>query len=234
MKLLLTAALLGLLPSLKPIAPQPQPTATIHVSSAPAADSTTVRLLCGSTNAEFTELMGRVLHVEKQRVVLHDHRLAGRRLHLTLQEYQRGVPGPEKEFTSNASITRLDSAGRFEFAVYARQVSKTIVENNFILPHGGVIKSFTAAPTQVGDYSLRFDIHPQRRSPDQTGGTADNPVKEFRLPIGPAVVLAVYTLPYESDGLFLYCGLAQSRVPVADWYTKFKVPHYVVYRVRVE
>ncbi|MGI4733777.1 MAG: hypothetical protein ACRYG7_01210 [Janthinobacterium lividum] len=150
------------------------------------------------------------------------------------QEYQLGLPGPEKEFTSNASLTRLDSAGRFEFAVYARQVSKTSVENNFILPRASIIKSFAATPAQTGDYSLRFDIHPQRRSPDQNGGTADNLVKEFRLPIGPAAVLAVYTLPYESDGLLLYCGLAQSRVPVADWYTKFKVPHCVVYRVRVE
>lgn len=234
MKLLFTAALLGLLPSLQPVAPHPRPAATPRVGHAPAADSTTVRLVYGSESADLTELMGRVLHVEKQRLVLHDRRLAGRRLHLTLQEYQRGVPGPEKELTQNASLTRLDSAGRFELAVYARQVSKTIVENNFILPRAGVIKSFAAAPTQAGDYSLRFDIHPLRRSPDQTGGTADNLVKEFRLPIGPAAVLAVYTLPYESDGVFRYCGLAQSRVPVADWYAKFKVPHYVVYRVRVE
>ena len=47
-------------------------------------------------------------------------------------------------------------------------------------------------------------------------------------------MLAVYTLPYEKEGISYYCGLAQSHVPVDEWYSRFGVPHYVVYRVRVE
>ncbi len=205
-----------------------------HPTSALAPDSTTVRLLYGVESADLTELMGRVLHVEKQRLVLHDRRLAGRHLRLTLQEYRCGVPGPEKPLDSDASLTRLDSAGRLAITIYARPASETKVENTFILPRASMPRTFTAQPGQADKYSLRFDIHPLRRSPDQTGTAPNSPATEFRLPIGPAAVLAVYTLPYEHEGMFLYCSLAQSRVPVAEWYSRFKVPHFVVYRARVE
>ena len=198
-------------------------------------DSTTVRLLYGAESADLTELMGRVLHVEKHRLLLHDRRLAGRRLRLTLQEYRRGVPGPEQEFATRPNLTRLDSAGRLAMTIYAHQIAGNKVENVFILPGATMYKTFAAQPVQAGDYSLRFDIHPLRRAPDQTGATPRNPAQEFRLPLGgPAAVLAVYTLPYEKDGFGYYCGLAESRVPVAEWYARFKVPHFVVYRVRVE
>jgi hypothetical protein len=235
MKLLFAAALLGFLPAASPALLRPRPVVASPTRHAPAApDSTTVRLLYGSENTELTELMGRVLHVEKQRLELHDRRLAGRRLHLTLQEYQRGVPGPEQEFTQRKSLTQLDSAGRLQVTIYARQATEHKVENLFILPRATVPKTFAVSPGQVGDYSLRFDIHPLHPSPNQADASPRNPATEFRLPIGPTTVLAVYTLPYEHEGMYLYCGLAQSRVPVGEWYARFKVPHFVVYRVRVE
>ena len=200
-------------------------------------DSTTVRLLYGAESADLTELMDRVLHVEKHRLLLHDRRLAGRRLHLTLQEYRRGVPGPEQEFTQNPSLTQLDSAGRLAITIYARPVSAAQVENLFVLPRVSMPKTFATLSDQAEKYkaySLRFGVHTLRRSPDQAGATPRSPAQEFRLPVGPAAILAVYTLPYEKDGFGYYCGLAESRVPVAEWYSRFKVPHFVVYRVRVE
>lgn len=234
MKLLLATLPFGLLslfhaPILPPALPQTSP-----ATRALPPDSTTVRLRYGVESADLTELMGRVLHVEKHRLELHDRRLAGRHLHLTLQEYRRGVPGPEQEFSPSPSLTQLDSAGRLQLTIYARQISATKVENTFILPRAAVPKTFTALPGQVGDYSLRFDIHPLRRSPDQTGVAPSSPATEFNLPIGPAAVLAVYTLPYEKDGFSYYCNLAQSRVPVTEWYRRFNVPHFIVYRARVE
>jgi hypothetical protein len=232
MKLLLAAALLGLLPSLKPITLRPIPVAA--ATSALVADSTTMRVSYGVENPELDEVLGHVLHIEKHRLVLHDRRLAGRRLHITLQEYLRGVAGPEKELMQDASLTKLDSAGQFQFTIYSRQTTAGNVENRFVLPRVITPKAFTAVAGQAGNYSLRFDIHRLRRSADQTGASTRNSVSEFKLPIGPAALLAVYTLPYEKDDMFYYCNLAQSRVPVADWYARFKVPHFVVYRVRVE
>lgn len=233
MKLLLAALPLGLLSLTQPAVPRPPLAQLTPRASAPAPDSTTVRLLFGAESADLTELMSQVLHVEKQRLVLHDRRLAGRRLHLTLQEYRRGVPGPEQEFAP-ADLTQLDSAGRLQLTVYAHQVSETKVENTFVLPRATVPKTFAVVPGHIGDYSLRFDIQALRRSPDQTGASPKSFAKEFRLPIGgPATVLGVYTLPYEHEGMYLYCGLAQSHVPVTEWYKRFKVPHYVVYRVRI-
>jgi len=234
MKLLLATLPFGLLALVHSSVLPPPLARPGHPTSALPPDSTTVRLLYGAESADLTELMGRVLHVEKQRLRLHDRRLAGRHLRLTLQEYRRGVPGPEKEFSPDLSLTQLDSAGRLQLTIYARQVSEHKVENTFVLPRATVPKTFAAVPGQIGDYSLRFDVHPLRRSPDQTGAAPNSPATEFKLPIGPAAVLAVYTLPYEHEGMFLYCNLAQSRVPVAEWYSRFKVPHFVVYRARVE
>ena len=233
MKLSLAALPLGLLALFHAL---PKPALPVK-PNAPALppDSTTVRLLYGAESADLTELMGRVLRVEKHRLLLHDRRLAGRRLHLTLQEYRRGVPGPEQEFTTHPNLTQLDSAGRLAITVYAHQVLENKIENIFMLPGASIPKTFAAQPAQADKYSLRFDIHPLRRSPNQTGATPRNPAQEFRLPLGgPAAVLAVYTLPYEKDGFGYYCGLAESRAPVAEWYSRFRVPHFVVYRVRVE
>lgn len=238
MKLLFTALPFGLLALLHaPTGLLPAPPNNPAARALPP-DSTTVRLLYGAESADLTELMGRVLHVEKHRLLLHDRRLAGRHLHLTLQEYRRGVPGPEKLLNPDASLPQLDSAGRLAITIYARPVSATQVENLFILPRFSTPKTFATLPDlayKYNQYSLRFDIHPLRRSPDQTGATPSNPAEEFRLPLsGPAAVLAVYTLPYEKDGFGYYCGLAESRVPVAEWYQRFRVPHFVVYRARVE
>lgn len=47
-------------------------------------------------------------------------------------------------------------------------------------------------------------------------------------------LMVVYTLPYESKGWLLYCSLAQSRVPVGEWYQRFCIPHFVVYYVQIE
>lgn len=228
LKPFLMLATLGLLPG-----PKPRP-ALPPAPAAPAPDSTSVRLRYGSPNAELNELLGRVLSIEEHRLELHDRRLAGRRLHLTYQEYQRGVPSPEKELTTDASLTKLDSAGRFGFTVYARQAAPSQVENKFILPRASVTRTFKAAASQAGNYSLRFDIHPTRRAANQAGAAPNSPAEEFKLPLGTKTILAVYTLPYEHEGLYLYCGLAQSRVPVTEWYSRFQVAHFVVYRAQVE
>jgi hypothetical protein len=233
MKLLLVATMLGLLPSINSVVLRRLPFATTAPAHTPVPDSTTVRLLYGAESPELDEVLGRVLRIEKHRLVLNDCRLAGRRLHITFQEYQHGVASPERELTQDASLTKLDSAGRFQFTIYAHPLSEAKVENQFVLPRAITPKAFTAMPNQANNYSLRFDIHRLHRCADQTGKTASSPVKEFRLPIGPSALLAVYTLPYEKEGMLYYCNLAQSRVPVADWYARFKVTHFVVYRVRI-
>lgn len=236
MKLLFAVAFLGLLPGASLLSPAALPRLASPGASAlaPAPDSTTVRLHYGAENAELDELLGRVLGVEKHHLVFQDRRLAGRHLHFTLQEYQRGVPGPEKPLSSDNSLTQLDSAGRYQFTIYSRQKTDNQAENMFVLPRAYMPRRFSTSPGQVGSYSLRFDIHALRRAADQAGGTPASPVQAFRLPLGTPAIFAVYTPPYEKEGMYYYCNLAQSRVPVADWYAKFKVPHFVVYRVRVE
>lgn len=234
MKLLLAASLVGLLPGLVHRLPVGQLAAASSAATAPAPDSTTVRLVYGVENADLNELMGRVLHVEKQRLELHDCRLAGRHLRLTLQEYRRGVPGPEKALDSEGGLTQLDSAGRLAITIYARPASEAKVENLFILPRAAMPRTFAALPGQADKYSLRFDVQRLHRAANQAGATPQSPVREFSLPVGPAVVLAVYTLPYEKDGFAYYCNLAQSQVPINDWYSRFKISHFVVYRARID
>lgn len=223
-----------LLAVLTGFAPHPRAPRRAPHPPAPAPDSTTVRLLYGSANADLDELMGRVLNVEKHRLLLHDRRLAGRRLRITYQEYRQGVAGPEKPLTTDASLLQLDSAGRLPLTVYAHATADGKVENTFILPRASVNRAFAPVAGKASYYSLRFDVHPYRRAADQAGTTPSAPAQEFRLPLSGPAILAVYTLPYEKDGISYYCNLAQSRVPVAEWYDRFRVPHYVVYRARVE
>lgn len=229
MNLLALLLALGLLPGSGPVVPpRSQPAFAV-------TDSTTVRLRYGADTPELNELLGPgVLNIEKYRLLLHDRRLAGRQLRITVQEYRRGVPGPETDLTSNLTLTRFDSAGRLPLTIYTRAIAEGKVENAFLLPRAMVPKRFTAQPGQLGSYSLRFDIHSLRRAADQAGAAPASPASEFKLPLGAPAVLAVYTLPYEHEGMYLYCNLAQSRVPVAEWYSRFRVPHFVVYRARVE
>lgn len=200
----------------------------------PAPDSTTVRVVHGADAPEMNEVLS-VLDVEKQRLSIHDSRLAGRLFHITYQEYRQGKAEPEKELTGQAArLLQFDSTGAFACTIYSRRAAETKVENRFLLPQGMVIRAFTADPKRADQYSLRADIHHLRRAADQTGRPASSPASELQLPVGSKVPLVVYTLPYESEGWLLYCSLAQSRVPVGEWYQRFHIPHFVVYYVRIE
>lgn len=213
----------------------PKTTIAVKLPTRAAPDSTTVRIVYGAEEVELNELLSSVLSVERQRLSIHDPRLAGRLFHITYQEYRQGRAEPEKELISQPNrLLRFDPVGVFTCTIYARQVSDTKVENRFLFAGGMNVKSFTTDPARADQYSLRADIHRLRRAADQTGRRPNSPAEELRLPIGSKVPLAVYTLPYESEGYLLYCSLAQSRVPVAEWYPRFHIPHFIVYYVRIE
>ena len=233
MKLLLILPLLVLNHPLPPAASGPPRPSLRPTTSAP--DSTTVRVIYGADDPELYEVLSRVLDVEKHRLTIHDPRLAGRLFHLTYQEFRQGRAEPEQELTGQpARLLKLDTTGTFTCTVYARRAAAATVENSFLFPGGMVRKSFAADPACAGQYSLRTDIHRLRRAADQTGHAAGGAAQEFRLPLSGKVPFLVYTLPYESEGMLLYCSLAQSRVPVGEWFQRFKIPHFVVYYVRVE
>lgn len=242
MKNLLLPALVSLLicpPAPAWVAPAP-PAASVGatpaatVAAAPT-DSTTLRLTYGADSPELRKLMSRVLQIEQQHLSIRDARLAGKQFHLTFQEYRHGVPGPEKELVANGSrLTRFDSTGYFSVEVFSRQLSETQVETRFLFAAGMNVKAFDVEPPKGNLYSLRADIRSFRRVRGAAGGTADNPVTETHLPLGIKVPLLVYTLPYEADGYLQWCTVAQSRVPVGEWYKRFKIPHFVVYNLRLE
>ncbi|SMB91078.1 hypothetical protein SAMN00120144_0630 [Hymenobacter roseosalivarius DSM 11622] len=200
-----------------------------------APDSTTLRLTYGADNPELRKLMSRVLQIEQQRLSIHDSRLAGKQFHLTFQEYRNGVPSPEKELVANGSrLTRFDSTGHFSLEVFSRQVSEAKVENRFLFAAGMTVKAFDVVPQKGDLYSLRADIRPFRQVRGAAGGPADNPITEARLPLGVKVPLLVYTLPYDGGDYLQWCTVAQSQVPVGEWYKRFRIPHFVVYSLRIE
>ena len=232
MKVLFLLPLLALSRPLPPSVPAP-PRPLLRPTAAP--DSTTVRVIYGADDPELYEVLSRVLNVEKHRLAIHDPRLAGRLFHLTYQEFRQGRAAPEKELAGQpARLMKFDTTGTFACTVYARRATAATVENSFLFPGGMVRKSFAADPAHAGQYSLRTDIHRLRRAADQSGRSASSPAQEFRLPLSGKVPFLVYTLPYESEGSLLYCSLAQSRVPVGEWYQQFRIPHFVVYYARVE
>jgi hypothetical protein len=199
-------------------------------------DSVAVTVHYGSDNAELHQLISRVLHIDKLHVEAHHPQLAGRLFHLTYQEVRNGVPDVEKELVGNAArLLSFDKQGKFTMDVFARQVTETMLENQFLFAAGATEKTFTAQPGKGGLYSLRPDIWPYK--PLKTLEPAvpgTQPTATHTFAVGKKVPFLVYTLPYESDGYLLYCDLAQSKVPVGEWYTKFKIAHFVVYNLVVE
>lgn len=188
--------------------------------SAQHNDSTVVKAVFGATNTELQELMS-VIGVEKHHLELNDPRLGGKFFQLTYQEYRNGVAQPEVNLTSRKDLFQLDSTGKMAFDVYARAADVATLEVFFRFPRKGQRKLFKAEAGQAGQYSFRTDILPYRR-------------EQAKIPVGKKFTFLVYTLPYEKDGYFQYCALAQSQVPIEEWYKRFGVKHFVAYQLLIE
>jgi hypothetical protein len=198
-------------------------------------DSVRIALRTGADNPELRQLLAHVLHIEKLHIEIQDPRLASKHFHLTYQEYRNGVPGVEKELAGDAArLISFDTQGRFSLDVFARQATETTLLNQFVFAAGRTEKSFTAVPGKGDLYSLRADIWDYRKRPGTLAPADQAPTVERHFPVGRKVPFLVYTLPYEEDGWLLYCSLAQSKVPVANWYGKFQIPHFVVYNLVID
>jgi hypothetical protein len=199
-------------------------------------DSVTISVHIGSDNAELNQLMGLVLHVEKLHFEAHSPQLAGHLFHLTYQEVSNGVASPEKELAGNPTrLLSFDKQGNFSMDAFARQATETTLENTFLFVAGANQKTFVAQASQGARYSLRSDIWPYKAG--KTLGPVvpgQQPTAMHTFPVGRKVPFLVYTLPYESEGYLLYCDLAHSKVPVSEWFAKFKIKHFVVYNLVVE
>ncbi|MDO7874051.1 hypothetical protein Q5H93_04850 [Hymenobacter sp. ASUV-10] len=210
--------------------------ATAWAQSAPLLppDSVAVQLHFGSDNPELHQLMSHVMHVEKLHLTAHHPRLAGHRFHLTYQEYRQGVPGPEQELLRDGGqLTSFDTQGRFGFDVFARQTPGNALENQFFFAGGSTKKTFQPVPGRADQYSLRADIWPYKPL-QQALAPGQQPTETHTFPVRQKLPFLVYTLPYEEDGMLLYCSLAQSKTPVEQWFKTYKIPHFVVYRLVVE
>ena len=199
-----------------------------------SSDSVLVTVQFGSANKELNQLMSRVMHIEKLHFEAHNLALAGKRFHITFQEYKNGVPDAEKELVGNVErLLSFDKQGNFVMDAFSRQVTETSVENKFLFSGGMTFKTFKSSPANADNYSLRSDIWPYTAV--HKAATPDAPATEGqKFPLGKKVPFLVYTLPYEEDGYLLYCSLAQSKVPAPLWYKKFKIPHFVVYNLIIE
>ncbi|RFP64385.1 hypothetical protein D0N36_14445 [Hymenobacter lapidiphilus] len=207
------------------------PPVYVYAQSADARpDSVRVALRQGADDAELNQLLSHVLGVERLRVEVTEARLAGKHLLLTYQEYRQGVASPEKEVVAAESrLSRFDSRGHFGLEVYARQATDSRLDNVFVFAAGRNTKSFQAMGTKGSLYSMRADIWPYQLRKSPAADSGQRPTLEHHFPVGKKVPFLVYTLPYEADGYLQYCSLAQSKVAPAEWYTKFKVEHFVVY-----
>lgn len=183
-------------------------------------DSTAVKAVFGSGNTELQELMS-VIGIEKHHIELNDPRLSGKFFQLTYQEYRNGVAQPEVNLTSRKDLFQLDSSGKMAFDVYARAVDATTLEAFFRFARVGQRKQFKAEASQAGQYSFRTDILAYQH-------------QQAKIPVGKKFTFLVYTLPYEKDGYYQYCALAQSQVPVEEWYKQFGVKHFVAYQLLIE
>ena len=196
-------------------------------------DSLLVTVQFGSANKELNQLMTRVMRIEKLHFEAHNSAFAGKRFHLTYQEYKNGVKEAEKELVGNIErLTSFDKEGNFSMDVFSRQATEGSIENQFLFAGGMATKAFKPLPGKADQYSLRSDIWPYKTVQKATSDVLS--VEGQKFPIDKKVPFLVYTLPYEEQGYLLYCSLAQSKVPVTEWYQKFKVAHFVVYNLIIE
>ncbi|CAG5074771.1 hypothetical protein DYBT9623_05459 [Dyadobacter sp. CECT 9623] len=189
-------------------------------ASAQQNDSTFVKAVFGPANPELQELMS-VIGIEKHHLELDDRRLKGKFIQLTYQEYRSGVAQPEVNLTSRKDLFQLDSTGKIAFDVYARAIDAVTLEAVFRFPRVGQRKQFKTKAGQAGQYSFRTDILLYQN-------------QKAKIPIGKTFTFLVYTLPYEKDGYLQYCALAQSQVPIEEWYKRFGIKHFVAYQLLIE
>ncbi len=183
-------------------------------------DSTGVKAVYGSANTELQELMS-FMGVEKHHLELSDPGLKGKFFTLTAQEFRKGVAQPEVNLTSRRDLFQLDSSGKFSFDVYARVLDATTLEAFFRFARVGQRKQYKAEAGQASQYSFRTDILAYNQG-------------QAKIPVGKKFTFLVYTLPYEKDGYYLYCALAQSQVPIEQWYGQFGINHFVAYQLLIE
>lgn len=189
-------------------------------ASAQSTDSTTVKAVFGSANTELQELMS-VIGVEKHHIELNDPTLSGKFIQITYQEFRNGVSQREVNLTSPRDLFQFDSSGRLAFDIYARAVDATTLEVFFRFARVGLPKQFKPEAGQARRYSFRTDLLAYRH-------------QRARIPVGTKFTFLVYSLPYEKDGFYQYCGLVQSQVPIEHWYKQFGISHFVAYQLLIE
>ena len=197
-------------------------TITIPVSvNAQQRDSTTVKAVFGSRDKELEELMS-VVGIEKYHIEFNDPQLIGRLFRLTYQEHKDGVAQPEQDMLGRFKETfRIDSTGKLAFDIYARAVDATTIEAFFRFAQVGQRKTFKVAADDARQYSFRTDILPYKQ-------------QQTRVPIGQKFTFLVHTLPYEKDGFYQYCALAQSQLATSEWYKQFGIKHFIAYQLVLE
>lgn len=124
-------------------------------------------------------------------------------------------------FNRRREPLQFDSTGRLAFDVYARTVDPITIEAFFKLPRVGQRKTFKVDSSHARQYSFQTNILPYKNG-------------QTKIPINKKFPFLVHTLPYEKDGFYQYCALAQSQIPVASWYSQFGVKHFIVYQLSLE
>jgi hypothetical protein len=191
--------------------------------SAQSNDSTVVKTSFSSTNPELKDLMD-FLGVEKFHIELNDPKLAGRYFHLTCQEYKNGIPQLEQDmfgFNRRKEALQIDSTGKFAFDVYARTADPNTIEAFFKLPKVGQRKTFKVEAEDSKRFSFRTDVVAYKS-------------EKAKIPVGKKTLFFVHSLPYLKDGFYWYCAVAESKVPVGEWYKQFGVKHVVAYNLILE
>lgn len=187
-------------------------------------DSTLAKAVFGFTSEETQELAF-VMNVEKHTISFNDVKLRGKVFNFTMKEYKEGVLINTKKFITNDSqkdFYRFDKVSdSLTIKAYALQKSDSKTKVIIRFPRVGKNIDFDVSAKDADKFSLRTDIL------DYKNGFT-------RIPINQPFPFLVYTLPYESDGFLLYCSLAQSKVPIDQWYKKFKIKHFAVFELTIE
>ena len=135
---------------------------------------------------------------------------------VTSEEFRSGKP-PKRDTIMNSKFLREKSGSdTFQIRVMSKGINKDTVKFQFGFPRFAIIKTFTKMRKE--NYALIY-------------ATANR--QQF-FERGKPVNLLVYSLPYEDPkrpGYLFYCELSREGIPPEQWGEKFKVPHYIVFKI---
>lgn len=175
----------------------------------------------GADNKDMRELMS-FMNIEKLKIRLSGSSLGGKRVNIGYKEYKEGKMVSTRLLVEGMGLDKYCRVPigdtQFVFSVLAASgIEDSTIKIKFYYPRLNF--DYKEDGLAESGYSLRV--------------LQDD--KNTKYATGKQIAILCYSLPHKIDGTNAasYCALTSAGVPPSEWYSKYKVKHYIVYYIEV-